>query len=89
MKSVIHVAAFAAAVSLFAPVALADDVTMEQLPDAVRQTVERETAQAQVGDIEQDEENGQTVYEVEFVENGSKFELDVAEDGQIVRRHAD
>lgn len=89
MKRIIYSLAALAGLALATPVALADDVTMEQLPDPVRQTIQREIGSAQVGEIERDEERGRTYYEVEFVENGRRYELDVGEDGQVLRRHPD
>ncbi|HEY8429380.1 MAG TPA: PepSY domain-containing protein [Sandaracinaceae bacterium] len=85
----IYAAAAAVGLTLAAPVAFADDVTMDQLPDPVRQTMEREIGQGQVGDMERDDDLGRVVYEIEFVENGRKFELDIAEDGRLLNRHPD
>ncbi|AKF03119.1 PepSY domain-containing protein [Sandaracinus amylolyticus] len=88
MKLWIHSAAVGAALVL-APLALAQDVPREQLPEAVRRTLDREIGQAQVGEIERDREGGTTIYEVELVENGRRYELDISEDGRVLRRHPD
>lgn len=72
-----------------APVAFADDISLEQLPQPVRDTLDSELSQAEIGEIERDTDGGQTVYEIEFRENQQKYELDVAEDGRVLRRHAD
>jgi len=65
------------------------DVTIDQLPEAVRATVDRETKGAQITDIERDAERGQTIYEVEFVLDGKEYELDVAADGKLLERRLD
>jgi hypothetical protein len=65
------------------------DVPLEQLPAPVRATVERETKGGKITEIELDTEQGQTIYEVEFVLDGKKYELDIATDGKLLRRHLD
>lgn len=89
MKHLKSVVAVAFGLVFAAPVAFADDVSLEELPQAVRDTIESELSQAEIGEIERDTDNGVTVYEVEFRENQQKFELDVAEDGRVLRRHPD
>jgi hypothetical protein len=70
--------------------ALADiELTLEQLPEPVRQTAVREVKTGQIVEIEQDDEDGSTVYEVEFVLDAVKYELDIAPDGTLLRRHRD
>ncbi len=90
MKELLYSIAACAGLALAVPVAYAEDVTMDQLPSAVRQTLQRELGeQAQVGDMERDQDRGRTVYEIEFVENGRKFEIDIGEDGRVLNRHPD
>lgn len=71
--------------------ALADvDVTLEELPEPVRRTALREVKDGTITDIERDTEKGVIVYEVEFIEKGgAKYELDIAADGTLLRRHRD
>lgn len=64
MTKWIHALAAAAGLALASPVALAEDVTMEQLPQPVRQTLQRELGQAQVHEIERDRHGDRVVYEV-------------------------
>ncbi len=89
MKKWIYSVAVLTGFGLATPIALADDVTMDQLPEAVRQTIQQEIGSAQIGEIERDREGGRTYYEVEFTENGRRYELDIAEDGRVIQRHAD
>jgi hypothetical protein len=65
------------------------DVSVDQLPPAVRATVDRETKGGQITDIERDSELGQLIYEVEFTLDGKEFELDIAEDGKLLERRLD
>jgi hypothetical protein len=65
------------------------DVTIDQLPPAVRATVERETTGGQITDIERDHEQGKVIYEVEFTSGGKEYELDIAEDGKLLERRLD
>lgn len=97
MRKWIGSVALGTGLMLSAPIALAqhqqqqqrDEVTMDQLPQAVRQTVQREVGNGQVEEIEREQEQGRTIYEVEFTQNNRKFELDIGEDGQVLQRHAD
>jgi hypothetical protein len=71
--------------------ALADeDLTLEELPEPVRQTALREVKDGTITEIERDIEHGVVVYEVEYFEKGGKkLELDIGEDGTLLRRHRD
>ena len=70
--------------------ALADvEITLEELPEPVRQTVMREVKAGTISEIERDDDHGTTVYEAEFIENSIKYEIDVAPDGTLLRRHRD
>jgi hypothetical protein len=89
MQRCIRVVLSVAALTAGAPVALADDVSMEQLPDPVRETVQREAGDAQILEIERDREPSGTVYEVEVLQEGRKFEIDIADDGRLLQRHED
>ena len=66
-----------------------DDVSLEELPPAARETVVREVQGGEILEIERDIERGAVVYEVEFRLDAVKYELDVAEDGTLLRRHRD
>lgn len=66
-----------------------EELTLEELPEAVRETTKREVGAGTIIDIERDTERGVIVYEVEFMEQGKKYELDIGEDGTLLRRHRD
>lgn len=79
-----------ASLSLAPAIALADvDIPLEELPEPVRQTALREVKGGTITDIERETERGTTVYEVEFIDQSIKYELDIAEDGTLLRRHRD
>ena len=92
MARATQIAALLTSLLCMPAVALADDddVTLEELPEAVRQTALREVKDGTITDIERDTERGVTVYEVEFIEkDGKQFELDIGADGTLLRRHRD
>ncbi len=86
----IHSLAAGIVLVLAAPPAFAEDISLEQLPPPVRETLQREVSQqAQLGDVERDHDRGRTIYEIEFSEDGRRFEIDIGEDGRVLNRHAD
>ena len=73
-----------------APFAYADkDLKLEELPQAARETVEREVKTGKITEIDPDEHRGRKYFEVEFVENNQRFEIHVAEDGKLLQRKKD
>lgn len=76
-----------------APTAHANDdyhVTLEQLPEPVRETVLRETYGGQIREIEHKTDDGRVKYEVEFTtRDGRKGELKIAPDGRVLERDFD
>lgn len=65
------------------------DVTLDQLPPAVRATLEKETKGGSIKDIEKDREGGKEIYEVEFTLDGHDWELDIAADGKLLEKRLD
>lgn len=61
-------------------------VTMDELPGAVRATVEQETGGAKIEELVQETEDGKMFYEVEFEKDGKEHEVKIAEDGSILER---
>src|SRR5687767_10891294 len=61
-------------------------VTLDQVPAAVRQTLEAEAKGAAISEIEKETENGQTVYEAETTIDGKPVELTIGEDGKLIAR---
>jgi len=59
-------------------------VLLDQTPAPVRQTIERELAGARLEDIAMEKRQGKTVYETDIIREGHKWEVLIAEDGQIL-----
>ncbi|HUU94471.1 MAG TPA: PepSY-like domain-containing protein [Phycisphaerae bacterium] len=60
------------------------EVTLEQVPAAVKATILKESAGGKIAEIERETKNGQTIYEVEILVNGKEVELRIAEDGTLL-----
>lgn len=81
---------FASALVLLTSTALADvNLRFDELPEPVQKTVAREVRGGRILEIEREDEHGKTVYEIEYEADGRKYELDVAPDGTLLRRHRD
>lgn len=89
MKLMTQALAIAATICATTTVRADVDLTLEELPAAVRATAEREVGDGIIDDVERDNKGGRVVYEVEFVLEGQEYELDIAEDGTLLRRHRD
>jgi uncharacterized membrane protein YkoI len=63
-----------------------EDLTMDQVPAAVKATIQAEAKGATIKEIERETENGQTVYEAEWVEGGQEVEIKIAPDGKLLKR---
>jgi hypothetical protein len=61
-------------------------VSMDQLPPAVKATLDRESAGGKVDEIEKETEGGKTFYEAEIVKNGHESYIHVSEDGKVLKR---
>ena len=64
-------------------------VTFKQLPKAVRLTLQRESAGGNLGTIEKETEDGSIVYEAELTLDGRKYEIEVAENGVLLKKELD
>jgi uncharacterized membrane protein YkoI len=63
-------------------------LTMEELPAAVKTTVQRETQGKKVESITKEQKDGKTVYEIEVSSNGKGHEIQISESGKVLSRHA-
>jgi uncharacterized membrane protein YkoI len=59
---------------------------IEDVPPAVRKTIEQEAAGRKVADIDRETWKGKTVYEVEFEQTGRNAQVYIAEDGTVVKQ---
>ena len=65
------------------------EVTLDQVPPAVKATILKEAAGAKITEIERETEHGETVYEAEFSRNGREIEIKVAPDGTLLGREVE
>ena len=61
------------------------DVSITQVPAAVRAAIEKVTIGSTIKSIEKIERNGKTTYEVEYVKEGKEIEAYFSEDGKQVK----
>ena len=61
-------------------------LAMDQLPPAVKATIEQESAGARVEEVEKEREGGKTYYEAEIVKDGTTSYIHVGEDGKVLKR---
>lgn len=66
-----------------------DNMKVEDLPKAVRDTVVREVKDGKITEIDREDERGRKYFEIEFTQNNRRYEIHVAEDGKLLRRKDD
>ncbi|MBE3098176.1 MAG: hypothetical protein IMZ44_13750 [Planctomycetes bacterium] len=62
------------------------ELTIDQCPDKVRDTILAEAAGNQIKEIEAETEHGETVYEAEWIADGKEIEIKVAADGTLLKK---
>lgn len=82
-------ASLLAALSLSSTAMADQDLTWEQLPQAVRDSVLKLTQGAPIDEIEREGGSKNPHYEIEYLRGQQKWEIEVAEDGRILRHGAD
>lgn len=66
------------------------EVTMDQLPPAVRQTLEREAAGGKIEEIERETgKDGVIVYSADTNIAGKVYDITIAQDGTLISRELD
>lgn len=66
-----------------------EKVSLDQLPPAVKATILKEAAGAEITEIEREMKNGKTVYEAEFLRDGREIEIMVGPDGTLLGREVE
>jgi hypothetical protein len=67
-----------------------DDVKLQDVPTAPRQTIDREVGKGKITEIERDEDGGQVVFEVEFLgTDNQRYEIHVGNDGKLLHKEKD
>lgn len=59
-------------------------VTIDQVPDAVAQTLQQEAGTGTIDEIVQETEKDVVTYEADITKDGKKFEAKVAADGKLI-----
>ena len=62
------------------------EVTLDQVPQAARDTFARESGGAPMGTVKREREKGKTVYETRMTKGAKTVEVEVDEAGNVVRR---
>ena len=62
------------------------EVSIDQVPSAVKATILREAQGNPIEEIEQENEDGQTIYEAEITVDGQEVEIKVSQDGILISR---
>jgi len=66
-----------------------ENISIDQVPDAVKATILAEAKGAQIKEIERESKKGKTVYEAEWVVDGQEIEIKVAPDGTLLKREVE
>lgn len=69
-----------------------EKIAFDKLPAAVQKTIQAQATEkgGTVGEVEKESEHGKVSYEADIVaKDGAKFEVEVAEDGTLVKAKAD
>lgn len=65
------------------------EMTLDQVPAAVREGLQREAGGAAIAEVEKEDENGKVVYEADVTIDGKNWEIVVDESGKLVSRKLD
>jgi hypothetical protein len=66
-----------------------EQVTADELPAAVKKTLDKAAQGGKVREIERETEGGKTVYEAEVVIKGKTYEIEIAENGTLIGKSLD
>jgi len=64
-------------------------VSIAEVPEAVKSTILAEAKGGTIGEIEMENEDGQTVYEAEAVVNGQEVDIKVGADGTLLSKEVE
>jgi uncharacterized membrane protein YkoI len=65
------------------------EVSIDQVPEAVKATILAEAKGGTIQEIEMETENGQTVYEAEVIIDGQETDIEVAANGTLLGKEAE
>jgi uncharacterized membrane protein YkoI len=64
-------------------------VALKDVPEAVRATIEKAAGGARIAEITREVEDGETIFEAEFVKDGKEIEIEVSESGKLLETERD
>ena len=64
-------------------------VTLDQVPAAVKDTLQKQVGKGTITDIDKETEDSKTIYEADATIDGKNWEIKVAEDGKLISRKLD
>ena len=90
MKRLAITLALAASSAFALPAWAGDKMTLDQVPDKVKETIDKHVQKGRVTEIERETKDGKPVYDVDYVgADGKKFEMKIAEDGKLLKKKED
>ncbi len=66
-----------------------EQVSLAQVPEAVKATIAKEAAGAEIKEIEKETEDGKTIYSVEVILNGQQVDFEIAPDGTLLGKEVE
>ena len=66
-----------------------EDLSLDQVPAAVKATILKEAQGGEVEEIELEDENGENLYEAKVVIDGQEYELKISPDGTLLSKEMD
>ena len=90
--SLIGVGCLAVCIAATATIQITDheqELSIQQIPAPVQATVLAQANVGSIGEIEQETENGRTIYEADITIEGQQIEIKVAPDGTLLARNAE
>lgn len=89
LAGALMVAALGAGIVGISGVLADEEVSLQEVPDAVRATIEKHAGQGEIVEVEREIEDGQVVYEAEVVVDGKELELMISAAGQLLSTGAE
>jgi hypothetical protein len=64
-------------------------ITVDQLPPAVKATLDHEANGGKIGDVDKETKDGKTAYEADVTIGDKPYEINIAEDGTLLKKKLD
>jgi uncharacterized membrane protein YkoI len=64
-------------------------MTLDQAPPAVREALQREAGGAAIAEVDKEDHDGRTAYEVDVKKDGKNWEIIVDENGKLISKKLD